>query len=113
MAGRNRRGDSGGGDGCLAQRITCIYINWPDIDYDPAKDAANIAKHGLSLAEFAGFDKEPVVVVDSRFDYGEDRFIGLGRIAGVPHAIVYTLRGGTIRLISFRRAHEKEIRRHE
>jgi hypothetical protein len=84
-----------------------------ETSFDPAKDAANIAKHGLSLADFTGFDAEPHVVEDDRFDYGEQRFIALGRIDGAPHCIVFTMRETAIRLISFRRAHEKELRRYE
>ena len=80
--------------------------------FDPAKDALNIAKHGLSLADFAGFDAQPVVMVDDRFDYGETRFRAFGRIDGVGHCVVYTLAGEELRLISFRRAHEKEMRRY-
>ncbi len=83
-----------------------------DIDFDPAKDALNIAKHGVSLGSFAGFDDEPLVIVDDRFDYGEVRFQARGRIAGKPHCIVYVETAGGIRLISFRRAREKELRRH-
>lgn len=83
------------------------------IEFDPDKDAANIAKHGLSLADYQGFDSTPTVVADTRVDYGEIRFVALGRIDGVPHAIVYTRREDSIRLIGFRRAHEKELRRHE
>jgi len=82
-------------------------------EWHPAKNEANKAKHGLDFADFAGWDSEPAVLLDDRFDYGEDRFIALGRIGGVPHAIVYTLRGMTMRLISFRRAHEQEIAPHE
>lgn len=82
-------------------------------EFDAAKDAANRAKHGLSLAEFTGFDEEPIVNEDDRFDYGEQRFVALGRIEGRPHAVIYTRRGEVMRLIGFRRAHEKELRRHE
>lgn len=81
--------------------------------FDPAKDAENQAKHGLSLADFAGFDADPLVLVDDRFEYGETRFRAFGRIDGKGHCLVYTLRGGDLRLISFRRAHEKEMRRYE
>jgi uncharacterized DUF497 family protein len=85
-----------------------------ETEWNEDKNAANRAKHGLDFASFEGFDGTPVAVVrDDRYDYGEDRFIALGRIGGVPHAVVYTLRGETMRLISFRRAHEEEIARHE
>ena len=84
-----------------------------DIVFDSAKDAANIAKHGLSLGDFAGFDAEPSVVVDDRYDYGEVRYQARGRIDGAGHCVVFTLEGEAVRLISFRRAHEKEMRRYE
>ncbi|MGN6357018.1 MAG: BrnT family toxin [Novosphingobium sp.] len=83
------------------------------IEFDPAKDAVNRAKHGLSLADFTGFDAEPAIVVDDRKDYGEVRWRALGRIAGEPRCLVFTLRGDTMRLISFRMAREKEMRRYE
>lgn len=83
-----------------------------EIVFDPEKDALNLARHGLSLADFTGFDEEATVRVDDRRDYGETRFVALGRIGGAPHAVVFTWRGDTMRLISFRRAREKELRRH-
>lgn len=82
------------------------------IEFDPPKDAKNIELHGLSLVNFSGFDEEPVVVVDERKDYGEIRYRAFGRIGGKGHMIAYTVRGENIRLISFRRAHEKEMRRY-
>lgn len=84
-----------------------------DIEFDPAKDAANIAKHGLSLAEFEGFDSVAAVRVDDRYDYGETRFRAFGRINGLGHSIAYAETATGMRLISFRRAHEKEMRRYE
>ena len=59
-----------------------------DITFDPAKDAANIAKHGLSFADFSGFDAEPTVVADDRRGYGEARFRAFGRVAGAARSLV-------------------------
>lgn len=39
-----------------------------DIEFDPVKNERNMAEHGLSFADFAGFDEEPVVITDDRFD---------------------------------------------
>ena len=83
------------------------------IEFDPAKDAANIAKHGLSLAEIRPFDARPSVRVDGRYDYGETRYQAFGRIAGRGYCLVFTFTPGRVRAISFRRAHDKEMRRHE
>lgn len=85
-----------------------------ETEWDEPKNAAKKAKHGLDFASFEGFDGGPAAVIrDDRFDYSEDRFIAVRRIDGVPHAVVFTLRGGTMRLISFRRANEEEVARHE
>ncbi len=81
--------------------------------FDPAKDAANIAKHGLSLGDFGGFDDEPVVAVDDRLDYGEVRYRAFGRVQGEGRCLVFTRRDGVMRLISYRAAREKELRRYE
>ena len=83
-----------------------------DVDYDPAKSAINVAKHGISLGDFAGFDGDVTFIADERYDYGEHRVWAVGRIEGVGHVLVFTRRGETARLISLRRAHEKEMRRY-
>jgi uncharacterized DUF497 family protein len=79
--------------------------------FDPAKDAANIEKHGVSLAR-AGDMEIRVVVADDRFAYGEGRFRAFGLLDGEPHCLVFTLRDGEVRPISLRRAHVKEYRRY-
>ena len=84
-----------------------------EIGYDPEKDAINVVKHGLSLGDFAGFDGEPNVVRDDRYTYGEIRFQARGRIRGRPFCLIYIETAIGIRIISFRRAHEKEMRRYE
>jgi uncharacterized DUF497 family protein len=83
------------------------------VTFDRTKDAANVAKHGLSFADFSQFDAEPFIEIDVRRDYGELRFRGFGRIDGVGYSIAFTRTVDGIRLISFRRAHEKEMRRYE
>lgn len=83
------------------------------IEWDEAKDAENLAKHGLSLSAFAGFDTEPNVHIDDRYNYGEIRYRAFGRIDGAGHCLVFTVRDDQRRLISFRRARDKEMRRYE
>ena len=48
---------------------------------------------------------------DDRTDYGEDRFITIGALAGRPVVIVWTPRDDSRRVISMRYAHAKEARR--
>ena len=81
--------------------------------FDPNKNRLNLARHGLSFEDFSGFDTKPVIRVDDRVDYGETRFRGYGRIESKGYCIVFTRTPDGFRLISFRRAHEKEMRRYE
>ena len=82
-----------------------------EIDFDPDKDATNVAKHGLSLAWAAEFEFR-AVVKDVRRDYGEARFNAFGLIDGVTYCLTFTVRGEVVRVISLRRARAKEYRRH-
>jgi uncharacterized DUF497 family protein len=82
-----------------------------DIEFDPDKDAANLAKHGVSLARAADVDVL-VVVVDDRFAYGEIRYLGFGLLDGLPWCIVFVAKEGVMRVISLRRAHRKEFARY-
>tara|TARA_R110002124_G_scaffold227736_1_gene392941 strand:+ start:355 stop:639 length:285 start_codon:yes stop_codon:yes gene_type:complete len=79
-------------------------------EWDEAKNAANIAKHGLSFKEAVqAFDGPVFTIVDDRVDYGELREISIGLIEDrAIIAIVHTDRQGRTRLISARRANRKE-----
>lgn len=81
--------------------------------FDTAKDAANLAKHGISLALaevlFAG---PHVSTPDDRFDYGEVREVAFGRINGRLFACVYVDRGAQRRVISLRKANSREVKRY-
>jgi uncharacterized DUF497 family protein len=45
---------------------------------------------------------------DDRFTYGEQRFVTLGILAGIPVSIVHTENEHEIRIISFRKASRRE-----
>lgn len=80
------------------------------IEFDSTKDAANIVKHGISLARAADIDML-TVRPDNRFAYGEERFRAWGMIDGEAYCLAFTTRNGVIRPISLRRAHAKEMKR--
>ncbi len=85
-----------------------------DFDWDNGKDAANRAKHGVSLAMAARLDwEESTVVPDHRRDYGEERFRLGGLLEGRLHICIFTIREGRIRIISLRKANAREVRRHD
>ena len=81
-------------------------------DWDEAKRAQTLSRRGLDFALVRGFDLASAMIEpDTRRDYGELRFRAFGVIDGRLHAIVFTPRHDRLRLISLRRANERERRR--
>ena len=77
--------------------------------WDPAKDAANRAKHLVDFRQAAQVFRGFVLVrEDDRRDYGERRLIALGEYDGRLLRVVYTPRGDDIRIISAWRASRDE-----
>lgn len=84
------------------------------IEFDPAKEAANIEKHELSFVDVPALDwANAIIMEDNRQDYGEKRIAAFLYGNGIPYNVVYTERRNVRRIISFRRAREKERKRHE
>jgi uncharacterized protein len=80
-----------------------------EIEYDPEKDVANRAKHGVSLALGAVVLENCIgSVVDNRRDYGEIRVNAFGPVNHRLFVCAYTIRGATYRLISVRKASRQE-----
>ena len=77
--------------------------------WDEDKRRANLSKHGLDFeAADKLFDDYRLERLDTRRDYGEDRWIALGLIHGNVAVLVYTERGEDIRVISLRKATPEE-----
>jgi uncharacterized DUF497 family protein len=79
---------------------------------DPAKDAANRAKHGLPLLfgdRIFEDDRHLIVPAIRRVD-GEDRFKVIGLVDGRLFTAVFTWRGDLPRFISVRRSNRGEQR---
>ncbi|MGC1780781.1 MAG: BrnT family toxin [Xanthobacteraceae bacterium] len=89
-------------------------MNGGKFEWDDAKAAQNYADHGVTFdAAKAIFDDAFAVErLDDRDDYGEDRYIIIGTVDGRVLFVVYTLRNGTIRIISARGAEPHERRRY-
>ena len=85
-----------------------------EIEYDPEKNAKNIRERGLSFDLVKHFEMETAMFVrDKRKDYGETRWQALGKIGSRVFAVVFTVVPGGIRVISFRKANKREVRRYE
>jgi uncharacterized DUF497 family protein len=83
------------------------------ITFDPAKDAANQAKHGVALSLARRIEWMSLwAMPDKRRDYGEERMIGYAYIGLRLHCVVFTDRGLERRIISLRKANGREIMRY-
>jgi hypothetical protein len=79
------------------------------IDYPHPKRDVTLAERGLDMARGAEiFDGATLTVVDDRKDYGEIRQITIGFLDGRMVVMVWTQRGETRRIISLRKANERE-----
>lgn len=83
-----------------------------DIEFDTAKDAANLDKHGVSLAFGAlVFDDPAYIVIPSiRPVDGEDRYKAVGMVEGKLWTAVHVYRGEAVRFLSVRRSNTGEQR---
>jgi uncharacterized DUF497 family protein len=84
-----------------------------EYDWDPEKDAENLRKHGLSLADgiAALEDLNCETWIDDRFDYDEERLLTLGRVnAEILLVVSVELSIESTRIISVRKADKHEER---
>ncbi len=86
-----------------------------EYQWDPEKAASNLEKHGVDFADAVGvFEDEWALTIKDEVVEGEQRFATLGTdFLERVLVVVYTHRGGEIRLISARRATRKERRTYE
>jgi uncharacterized protein len=81
------------------------------IEFDPVKDATNVARHGVSLALAEKLDWDAALVwVDNRFAYDELRMIALAPEADTLYYVAFVDRGEVRRIISLRRAERREVK---
>lgn len=85
-----------------------------EITYDPAKSERDARERGLSFDRVYDFDFDRAVInEDQRFAYPERRFIATGFVESRLHVLCYTPTVNGIRVISFRKANDREIRKYE
>ncbi|MBN1959700.1 MAG: BrnT family toxin [Deltaproteobacteria bacterium] len=87
-------------------------------EWDNQKNALNQKRHGVSFEVAVLIFNDPNIVtfLDTRIDYGEDRWISIGMAGQTVLIVVHTLREGydgeeVIRIISARKATTSEERR--
>jgi uncharacterized protein len=84
-------------------------------EWDDRKAVRNIAKHGVPFEYVVRVFLDPhrLDTEDMRRDYSEARRLTLGMIEGRLFVVAYTARGTVIRLISARKANERERRKYD
>lgn len=84
------------------------------IDFDIEKSNKNLSERNLSFERAIDFEWESAIFSeDDRFFYPERRFVALGYLGQRLHVICFTPTLDGIRVISFRKANLREIRRYE
>ena len=82
-------------------------------EHDHKKLADNVAKHLTWFDEAAHFEWETAVVtIDDRHPYAETRFRATGLIGQRLFVLVFCLRETKVRLISLRKANQREVKRY-
>lgn len=87
------------------------------IEFDPNKSERNRLERDLpfELVEFMRWDSA-IIVPDTRFDYPEPRYTATGFLGETDrlHIVCFTpAQNGGIRVISFRKANKREIKKYE
>jgi uncharacterized DUF497 family protein len=78
-------------------------------EWDKAKNRKNAAKHGLCFEDAEEVFSGPCVTFeDDRFDYGAERLITLGLLAGRLVVIAHSPRDDGTRIISMRKGNRRE-----
>ena len=84
------------------------------IEFDPNKNAKNIAERNLSFSLAADLDWETAnIIQDNRETYPEPRYVLSGYLHNRLHILCFTPINDGIRVISFRKANNREQRAYE
>jgi uncharacterized DUF497 family protein len=83
-----------------------------EFEWDDAKAEVNFRKHKVRFEHAAEACEDPFAMIEleDSEDYGEDRFVLIGRAADGVITVVYTERDGRFRIISAREANDHERR---
>ncbi|MGO4447864.1 BrnT family toxin [Phyllobacterium sp. TAF24] len=78
-------------------------------EWNNEKAKRNLRKHGVAFEDVRYFEFETAMewLADQNI-YGEERIVAIGMLGGKFYALIYTMRGTSIRVISLRRASQKE-----
>ncbi|MGC8476074.1 MAG: BrnT family toxin [Acetobacteraceae bacterium] len=83
-----------------------------DVTWDERKRQSNLVKHGLDFFDVIAVLDGPCLVGPATTVGGEERRLAVGLLDDVTVAVIFTMRGSVLRVISMRRARHDERNRH-
>ncbi|WP_371743195.1 BrnT family toxin [Polynucleobacter sp. MWH-UH35A] len=93
---------------------------WPtivlmDFEWDLAKSNSCQISRNFDFAYVISIFKDPTILIehDQRWDCGEERYRAIGAIDKRVFVVVFTRRVKAIRIISARKANNREVKRYE
>ena len=91
------------------------YTYRMDFEWDETKSETCFRERGFDFAYAARafFDPDRLIQADDRRNYGEDRYQLMGKIEQRLFVVVYTPRDDVIRIISARKANQREVKHYE
>lgn len=91
------------------------YTLFMNFEWDEAKSEACFRERGFDFAYAvrAFFDPNRIVHDDTRYSYGEERYQLMGMIEKRLYVVVYTHRHDAMRIISARKANQREVKHYE
>jgi uncharacterized DUF497 family protein len=97
----------------IDDQIYCNYNMSVQIEFDTEKHRQTLIERGLDFARAAEvFAGRHFTAEDLRDDYSELRYITVGMLGGRMVVMVWTPRGEARRMISMRKANEREQERY-
>lgn len=91
------------------------YSTHMEFEWDREKSDACFTERGFDFPYVlrAFMDANRLIHKDTRWDYGEDRYQLLGAIDRRVFFVAYTIRGTVLRIISARKANQREVNDYE
>jgi len=84
-----------------------------ELEWDEAKRQQTLDERELDFADVANIDPDSLVSEeDTRHDYGEARFSSFAYLNGVLINFCWTPRGHRVRIISMRKANDRERKKY-
>jgi uncharacterized protein len=84
-----------------------------EFEFDPAKSASNLEKHGIDFHTVQAIWQDIMRVEIPARTEDEPRWLVVGQVGGKHWSVVMTYRGDRVRIISARRSRKEEVALYE